>query len=170
MKKRYWLWERNGIFYLDDAVTRQKESLHTRDRHEAERLRDTRNEAVGRPTLGIALAKAYLSAHDSEIAKRTWQDVIDRLCAHGKPQTQEHRRLVSNRQPQSLLKNMKVIETTADDLMKILKAGGVMTNAYVRGLHNLAVGLGWLPMPIVPPKIMADHSSQAKTRRHSGRT
>jgi hypothetical protein len=34
---------------------------------------------------------------------------------------------------------MKVIETTADDLMKILKAGGVMTNAFVRGLHNLAV-------------------------------
>jgi hypothetical protein len=79
MKKRYWLWERNGIFYLDDAVTRQKESLHTRDRHEAERIRDARNEAVARPTLGIALAKAYLSAHDSEVAKRTWQDVIDRL-------------------------------------------------------------------------------------------
>ena len=38
----------------------------------------------------MALAKAYLSAHDAEIAKRTWQDVIDRFCALGKPQTQEH--------------------------------------------------------------------------------
>lgn len=163
MKKRYWLWERNGVFYLDDSVTRKKESLHTRDRREAERIRDARNEAVARPTLGIALAKAYLSAHDSEVAKRTWQDVIDRLCAQGKPQTQEHRRRVSNRQPQSLLKNMKVIETTADDLMKILKAGGVMTNAFLRGLHNLAVGVGWLPMPILPPKLWP--TIEAKPKR-----
>ena len=57
MKKRYWLWERNGVFYLDDSVTRQKEGLHTRDKREAERIRDARNEAVARPTLGIALAK-----------------------------------------------------------------------------------------------------------------
>jgi integrase len=153
MKKRYWLWERDGVFYLDDALTRKKESLHTRNRDEAERIRAARNEAVARPTLGVALAKAYLSAHDSEVAKRTWQHVIDRYCASGKPQTQKDRRLVAGRQPQRQLREMKLIETTADDLMNILNAGGVMTNCYVRGLHNLALGLGWLPMPILPPKL-----------------
>lgn len=153
MKKRFWLWERDGIFYLDDAVTRKKVSLHTRDRREAERIRDARNEAEARPVLSVQLAKAYLSAHDSEIAKRTWQDVIDRFCSLGKPQTQAHRHLVANRKPQCFLRDMKVIETSADDLMKILKAGGVMTNTYVRCLHNLAVGLGWLPWPILPPKM-----------------
>ena len=69
MKKRFWLWERDGIFYLDDAITRKKISLHTRDRREAERIRDARNESEARPALSVQLAKAYLSAHDSEIAK-----------------------------------------------------------------------------------------------------
>ena len=153
MKKRYWLFRRNGVYYLQDAETRQKESLHTRDHREAERLRDARNEAVGRPALSMALAKAYLSTQDKEIAKRTWQDVIDRFCATGKLQTQEHRRLISNRKPQCLLKNKKIIETTADELMGILNTGGVMTNAYVRCLHNLALGIGWLPWPLLPSKM-----------------
>lgn len=162
MKKRYWLWERDGVFYLDDALTRKKESLHTRDRNEAERIRAARNEAVARPTLGIALAKAYLSAHDSEVAKRSWQEVIERYCSTGKEQTQKDRRLVANRKPQCLLREMKLIETTADDLMNILNAGGVMTNCYVRGLHNLALGLGWLPMPILPPKLWPEIQTKPK--------
>ncbi|HEX5400052.1 MAG TPA: hypothetical protein VFY06_13485, partial [Verrucomicrobiae bacterium] len=143
----------DGVFYLQNAETRQKESLHTTDKAEAERIRNARNEAVGRPALSVQIAKAYLSAHDTEISKRTWQDVIDRFCTLGKTQTQEHRRLVASRKPQCLLKNKKVIETTAEDLMAILDAGGVMTNCYVRCLHNLAVGLGWLPWPILAPKM-----------------
>ena len=67
MKMRFWLWQRNGTFYLQDAETRQKESLHTRDRHEAERIRNARNDAATRPVLGMALAKAYLTAHDADI-------------------------------------------------------------------------------------------------------
>lgn len=153
MKKKFWLWERDGVFYLDDAQTRKKECLHTRDRKEAERIRAARNEAATRPLLGIALAKAYLSAHDAEVGKRTWQDVIDRFCASGGAQTQKDRRLVAKRKPQCYLQNVKLIETTADDLMKILNEGGVMTNAFVRSIHNLAIGLGWLPMPILPPKL-----------------
>jgi hypothetical protein len=164
MKKRFWLWERDGIFYLDDAVTRKKISLHTRERREAERIRDARNEAEARPVLSVQLAKAYLSAHDSQIAMRTWQDVINRFCSLGKPQTQAHRRLVATRKPQCFLRDMKVIETSADDLMKILKGGGVMTNTYVRCLHNLAVGLGWLPSA----ENVAKGRNQAKARRHGG--
>jgi integrase len=153
MKKRFWLWERNGVFYLDDSITRKKISLHTRDPKEAERIRDARNEAEARPTLSVQLAKAYLSAHDAESGKRTWQDVIDRYCSLGNPQTQEHRRRVANRKPQCYLKSKKLLETTADDLLEIFNEGGVMTNCFVRGLHNLAVGVGWLPMPILAPKL-----------------
>lgn len=153
MKKRFWLWERNGVFYLDDSVTRKKISLHTRDRAEAERIRDARNEAEARPALSVQLAKAYLSAHDSESGKRTWQDVIDRYCSVGKEVTQGDRRRVSDRKPQCYLKTKRLLETTADDLLEIIEEGGVMTNCFVRGLHNLAVGVGWLPMPILPPKL-----------------
>ena len=61
MNNRYWLFQRRGVFYLEDANTRQKESLRTRNRREAERIRDARNQAAERPNLGIAMAKAYLT-------------------------------------------------------------------------------------------------------------
>ncbi len=85
MKNRYWLYRRNGVFYLQDAQTRQRESLHTTNRTEAERLRDARNQVSERPNLGIAMAKAYLTAHDPQIAVRTWQNVLDEFSRRGKP-------------------------------------------------------------------------------------
>ena len=53
MKHRYWLFRRQGIYYLQDAQTRHKESLHTSDRREAQRLRDARDDATQNPNLGI---------------------------------------------------------------------------------------------------------------------
>jgi len=67
MKNRYWLFRRHGVFYLQDAHTRQRESLKTSNRREAARIRDARNQAAERPGLGIAMAKAYLTAHDPQI-------------------------------------------------------------------------------------------------------
>jgi hypothetical protein len=107
MKKRFWLWRRKGVFYLQDAETRKKESLHTHDRSEAERLRNTRNDAAARPVLGMALAKAYLSAHDAEVAKWTWQDVMDYFFARGKPQTQERRQRAARSKCFDCLRSLK---------------------------------------------------------------
>jgi hypothetical protein len=90
MNNRYWLFRRHGVFYLQDAQNRQKESLHTRSRREAERIRDARNQAVERPNLGIAMAKAYLSAHDPLIAERTWQHVLDEFATRGKPRNKPY--------------------------------------------------------------------------------
>lgn len=150
MKKRYWLWERDGVFYLDDALTRKKESLHTRNRDEAERIRAARNEAVARPILGVALAKAYLSAHDSEVAKRTWQHVIDRYCASGKPQTQKDRRLVAGRQPQR----------------QLLKISGVSLHSYRYAWAERAKSAGY------PERFAQEalgHNSKAWARSYSKR-
>jgi integrase len=58
---------------------------------------------------------------------------------------------------------MKLIETTNEDLIKVLKSGGAMTNAFVRCLHSLAVGLGWLPWPILPQKLWP--TVEAKPKR-----
>jgi len=77
MKNRYWLFRRRGIYYLEDAQSGRKESLCTTESAEARRIRDARNEAAEKPNLRIALAKAYLTAHDPQIAKRTWQTVLD---------------------------------------------------------------------------------------------
>ena len=84
MKKRFWLYKRGEVFYLQDAETRQKESLHTKDSKEAERLRDARNQSVDRPHLGLALAKAYLAAYDPTMVERFWTTVMAELAARGK--------------------------------------------------------------------------------------
>lgn len=152
-KQRFWLYRRASIYYLQDSETGTRESLATRHKTEAEQIRAMRNMAAAHPVMGISLAKACLTSQDPKLLARTWQDVMDEFCRRGKSQTQAHRRRVASRKPQHWLKNMKLIETTADDLVKILKAGGVMTNTFVRCLQNLAVGLGWLPWPVLPPKL-----------------
>jgi len=163
MKERFYLFKRNGIYYVEDVTTGKQQSLKTKDGSEARRVLHARNEAVRCPTLNVVMAKAYLSAHDPKMLERTWQDVMDEFCSRGKQQTQEHRLRVAQRRPQNLLRNLKLIETKADDLLSVLKAGGVMTNAFVRCLHNLALGLGWLPWPILPPKLWP--AVEAKRKR-----
>jgi integrase len=163
MKERFYLFKRNGIYYVEDVTTGKQQSLKTKDGSEARRVLHARNEAVRCPTLNVVMAKAYLSAHDPKMLERTWQDVMNEFCSRGKQQTQEDRLRVAQRRPQNLLRNLKLIETKADDLLSVLKAGGVMTNAFVRCLHNLALGLGWLPWPILPPKLWP--AVEAKRKR-----
>jgi hypothetical protein len=153
MKNRYWLFRRSGVYYIEDAQTRQEESLRTSDRREALRIRDARNQAAERPNLGIALAKASLTAHDPQIAERTWQTVLDQFCTRGKPQTQAHRKRVAGRKHFDPIRSQKLLETTANDFLRVLEKGGVMTSTFLRCLHNLAWGLGWLPWPVLPPKL-----------------
>ena len=48
MKRRYWSFQRKGIFQVEDSLTGKRESLRTRAKRQAERLRDTKNEAAQR--------------------------------------------------------------------------------------------------------------------------
>jgi integrase len=153
MKERFYLFKRNGVYYVEDGQTGRQHSLKTKDGVEARRMVHARNEAVRCPVLNLAMARVYMSAHDPKTLARTWGDVMDEFCSRGKPATQKDRRLVAQRQPQSQLRNLKLVETTADDFIRVLNAGGAMTNAFVRCLHNLALGLGWLPWPILPSKL-----------------
>ena len=152
-KQRYWLYRRDGIYYLHDSQTGARESLKTRSKRDAEHVRSTRNAICERPVIGASLAKAYLASQDPKLPTRTWRVVMDEFSTHGNPETQAHHRKVADREPQRSLQNLKLLETTAEDLMRVLKAGGVQANGYVRCLHNLAVGLGWLPWPVLPSKL-----------------
>jgi len=152
-KQRYWLYRRAGIYYLHDAETGKRESLNTHSKREAEQIRIVRNEVAARPQVGWALAKACFAAQDSKVLKRTWQEVIEEFCSRGKSQTQTYRRWVVSQTPFNQLRHKKLIETTADDIMGFLKAGGAQTHLVLRCLHNLAVGLGWLPWPILANKL-----------------
>lgn len=153
MKHRYWLFSRRGVYYLQDSETGRKESLNTRDRREAERLRIARNEAASKPLLGLTLGRAYLAAHDPNLVRRSWKDVMDLFVQRGK-ESSRVRRLRAVRSPSiARLTSKKLIETTADDLRASLADQRPGTNHFLRVLHNLAVGLGWLPWPILTPKL-----------------
>jgi integrase len=54
------------------------------------------------------------------------------------------------------------LEATADDFLAILEGRGVMVHAYLRCLHNLALGLNWLPCPVLPDKLWPVHRPKPK--------
>ncbi len=163
MKHRYWLFQRRGVFYVEDSLTGKQQSLGTREKREAERLRDTKNEAVQRPFIGLAIGRAYLAAQDPRLVQRTWQVVMDEFSRKGQGHTHERRQRAMRSPPFRLISRRKLVETTADDLLEVIQSGGTSTNHFLRCLHNLALGMGWLPAAILPSKLWP--AAKAKPKR-----
>ncbi len=154
MKNRFWIFRRGSTYYIEDAVTGAKESLRTKDKKEAERLRLARNEAVAQPNLNLALGRAYLAAHDPLVPKRTWRLVMDAFIARSKkPSTRLRRERALAAPVFKAMRERRILETTSDDLHVVLHASGAHANATLRCLHNLALGLGWLQWSIIPAKL-----------------
>lgn len=162
MKQRYWLFRRGPVFYLEDTETGAKESLRTRDPKVAEQLRNARCEAAVRPHLGLTLGRAYLSAYDPSLDNRSWDAAMAEFLKRGKPSTQDRYRRALKNPPFDGLARRKIIDTTADDLRQILADGKPSTNHFLRRLHNLATGFGWLPWPLIPPRLWPVVRSQKR--------
>lgn len=162
MKQRFWLFRRGPVFYLEDSETGHKESLRTRDPREAERLRHARNETAGRPQLGLTLGRAYLAAYDPKLPERRWEAVMAAFASKGRQSTRERYQRAMELPPFDKLRTKKIIEMTADELRYVLSDGKASTNHFLRRLHNLAVGMGWLPWPLIPPKLWPVVRSQRR--------
>jgi hypothetical protein len=79
MKERYQLVQRSdrgGTCYCLDTQTGSRPSLKTKDRKEAKRLVQHKNEALKNPHINRKIGMAYLSAVDPKLVTRTWQDVM----------------------------------------------------------------------------------------------
>jgi integrase len=61
------------------------------------------------------------------------------------------------------LRHKCLLETTADDFLVLFKDGRVSLIFFLKCLHNFALSLGWLAMPIIAPKIWPKY--RAKERR-----
>ena len=60
MKLRFRLFQRNnGIFFIEDRITKRQASLKTRDRTVAQRLFHAKNEVHQQPALNLQIAKTY---------------------------------------------------------------------------------------------------------------
>ena len=82
---------------------------------------------------------------------RTWQSVMDEIQTHGKESTQI--RYVRGMRARAFdsIRHKKLLETTVEDFLAILKIKQMSVGHYLRRLHNLALMLGWLPVPLLEP-------------------
>ena len=153
MKNKFWLCQRGPVFYLLEVETGRRTSLRTTDRTAAEQILRAKNEVAGQPALALALGRVYFSAYNPQLTQRTWQVVVDEYCSRGQPQTQAMRRRKTRHQAFDRIRNQPLLETAAEDFLAVLQSSGVSVAAILRGLHNLALGLGWLPWPILAPQL-----------------
>ena len=153
MKPRYWLYQRaNGVFYVEDTQTGKQISLKTRDRREAERITHARNEAHRQPSASYQMALAYLSASDPEVATRTWQHVFQAILETKQGETSRRWGTAIKDKALDEIRNVAVIATRAEQLFKVLNAGTVSTNVYLRRVVNFALDMSWLSRPLIPKR------------------
>ena len=58
------MFKHGGIFYTQHNKTGKQASLRTKDKREAARLLNAKNDAAQAPTLNLALGRVFLSAID----------------------------------------------------------------------------------------------------------
>lgn len=153
MKEKFWLGKRGNVYFSLDSETGRRESLRTRNKDDARRLVQAKNNAARQPALNIAIAKAYLVGADPKLMGRTWAFVLDQFCSRGKDSTRQRRCRAAKSKTFDPIRNKKLIETTAEDFFAVLNSGGSSTHQILRCLHNLALGMGWLLSPVIAPKL-----------------
>lgn len=152
MKPRFTLFCRGKVFYCQDTTTGQQTSLRTRNHGEALTLLHSRNEAFRQPLLNLQIARAYLTATDPEIAKRPWRAVMDEMARTKSAVTLRRHHCAMKDAAFDLIRDLPILETQAAHFMRVLETGCVSTNIFLRRLHNFALGMNWLPWPILPKK------------------
>jgi len=71
------MFRRGNVYYCQDNFSGRQESLRTSDAKSARRLFEARNKTARQPQLNLALARVYLSGHDTRLVQRTWAEVME---------------------------------------------------------------------------------------------
>jgi integrase len=88
---------------------------------------------------------------------------MEQLQARGKDSSRERYASVFKSPSFDGLRNKKLLETNADDLLAIFKEGKVSIIHFLKRLHNFALDLGWIAVPVVPPYLWPKY--EPKDRR-----
>lgn len=153
MKQRLRLFKRGKTFYCEDTEAKRQTSLGTSNKTEAVRLLEIKRQSLGNPSFPQLLLRTCASVIDPRLATRTWNEAIDQMSANRKESTRKRTERAFAGKAFKYFRNKKIIETTAADLLDTLRDANTSTHHYLRRLHNLAHGLGWLPQPILAPKL-----------------
>ena len=171
MLNKYRLFQRaNGVFYREDNESGKQWSLRAKDRRAAEKLLMSRTKHR-LPTLNLTMARAYLSAHDAKMSTRTWSAVMREIVTHGIASSQERCARTFCSKAFDSIRHKPLVQTTAEDLLSIVRNHGHSIAHYLRRLHNLACDLGWLAWPILAkrvwPKIRAKRRLAVTAEEHA---
>jgi integrase len=151
MRQRFRLYRRNrgGRYYIHDDITGKQESLGTTDRATAVRLFHSKSEATQQPAVNLQIARAYLAASDPQIATRTWQFVMDEMVKLKQGETQRRWQTAIKDKALDSIRHLPVLEARPEHFLRVLEAGKVSTNVYLRRIHNFALDMTWLPWPVI---------------------
>jgi len=143
---------RGGVFYCVDTQARNRTSLKTADIKIARRIVQAKNEAEQQPALNLQLAKAYLAGTDRQANQRTWCDALEALTNTKQTANKERWQRAAKDKALAPLLPKIIVETRSELLLKVLQAGTVSTNNFLRRLHNFCVDMNWLPWPLIPKR------------------
>lgn len=149
------MFRRGSVFWSHDGETGKQESLGTKNRREAQILLHAKNEPQRNAALNLQIGRAYLAASDPQMMTRTWDDVMQEIIAlksHDKAPTLRRWNVAVKDKALDGIRNLPLLETRSDQFNAALKVGKVSTNIYLRRIHNFALGMNWLPCPILPKK------------------
>lgn len=152
MKTRYILFRRAGVYYSEDTSTRKQSSLRTRDEAEARALLHAKNESVRQSVLNLQMARTYLTATDPEAVKRNWQLVIDEQIKTKTGRTLVRYQEAAKDKAYDSIRQIPLLETQPAHFLRVLDAGTVATNVFLRRIHNFAMDMNWLPWPVLAKK------------------
>jgi integrase len=150
MKNRFILFQRSSVYYCEDTATGKQSSLRTRDKADALRLLQVKNEATRQPAMNLQIAQIYLQHGDPALAARTWQHVMDTMISTKTGNNLVRWQGAVKDKAFDALRTRKLLETTEESFLTVLKVGTVSTNVYLRRIHNYAVNMHWLPWPVLP--------------------
>jgi hypothetical protein len=136
MKPRFTLFRRGQMFYCQDTTSGQQTSLRTNDEGEAHTLLHSKNEAFRQPTLNLQIARTYLSAGDPAIATRPWRVVMEEMGKTKRGATLRRHECAMQDNAFDLIREMPILETQATHFLRVLEAGCVSTNVFLRRLHS----------------------------------
>ena len=152
MKNQYRLFRRCGTYYYEDSTTGKQLSLRTKDESEALTLLNAKNESCRQPVLNRQIARTYLTAIDPEVAKRTWQAVMEAFTKTKSGVTLSRCQTAIRDKAFDIIRNLPIMETHSVHFLRVLEIGRVATNLYLRRIHNFALDVGWLPCAVLPKR------------------
>lgn len=171
MKPRYRLFlRRKSIYYAFDNTTKRFSSLKTKDKAEANRLLTAMNEPGRQAGLYLSLARIYFQHFDPQIAKRTWQTLMDEMTKTKTGAARHRYETAMQDKAFDVIRKLPILETRPTHFLKVLELGTVPTNAHLRRIHDFALVMNWLPWPILSrkqwPKVQSKKKRTNTLKKH----